>query len=52
MSRQKMLDRLERIIPPETAPAIRIRFPESGEVYGKAVDLRSVSKSFGPKQVL
>ncbi len=52
MSRQKMLDRLERITPPETAPAIRIRFPESVEVYGKAVDLRSVSKSFGTKHVL
>ena len=52
MSRQKMLDKLERVEPPETAPAIRIRFPESDVVYGKAVDLRSVSKSFGPKQVL
>jgi len=52
MSRQKMLDKLERLEPPETAPAIRIRFPESDEVYGKAVDLRSVSKSFGPKRVL
>ena len=52
MSRQKMLDKLERVEAPETAPAIRIRFPESDVVYGKAVDLRSVSKSFGPKQVL
>jgi ATP-binding cassette subfamily F protein 3 len=52
MSRQKMLDKLERLEAPETAPAIRIRFPEADEVYGKAVDLRSVSKSFGPKQVL
>jgi ATP-binding cassette subfamily F protein 3 len=52
MSRQKMLDKLERLEPPETAPAIRIRFPESDVVYGKAVDLRGVSKSFGPKQVL
>jgi len=52
MSRQKMLDRLERVTPPESAPAIRIRFPESDTVYGKAVDLRGVSKSFGPKQVL
>jgi ATP-binding cassette, subfamily F, member 3 len=52
MSRQKMLDRLERITPPETAPVIRIRFPESEEVYGKAIDLRGVSKSFGPKRVL
>jgi len=52
MSRQKMLDKLERITPPETAPAIRIRFPESEQVYGKAVDLRSVSKSFGAKHVL
>jgi ATP-binding cassette subfamily F protein 3 len=52
MSRQKMLDKLERVAVPETSPAIRIRFPESDEVYGKAVDLRSVSKSFGPKQVL
>jgi ATP-binding cassette subfamily F protein 3 len=52
MSRQKMLDKLERVEPPETAPAIRIRFPESDVVYGKAVDLRSVSKSFGPKHVL
>jgi ATP-binding cassette subfamily F protein 3 len=52
MSRQKMLDKLERIEPPETMPTIRIRFPESDKVYGKAVDLRSVSKSFGSKQVL
>ena len=52
MSRQKMLDRLERVEPPEVAPTIRIRFPESDTVYGKAVDLRAVSKSFGPKQVL
>jgi len=52
MSRQKMLDKLERVEVPETAPAIRIRFPESDEVYGKAVDLRSVSKSFGEKHVL
>jgi ATP-binding cassette subfamily F protein 3 len=52
MSRQKMLDKLERVEAPETAPAIRIRFPESDEVYGKAVDLRSVSKSFGTKHVL
>ena len=52
MSRQKMLDKLERVEPPETAPAIRIRFPESDVVYGKAVDLRSVSKRFGPKHVL
>ena len=52
MSRQKMLDKLERLDTPETAPVIRIRFPESDEVYGKAVDLRSVSRSFGPKPVL
>jgi ATP-binding cassette subfamily F protein 3 len=52
MSRQKMLDKLERITPPETSPAIRIRFPESDEVYGKSIDLRSVSKSFGSKHVL
>jgi ATP-binding cassette, subfamily F, member 3 len=52
MSRQKMLDKLERLEAPETAPVIRIRFPESEEVYGKAVDLRSVSKSFGAKHVL
>jgi ATP-binding cassette subfamily F protein 3 len=52
MSRQKMLDRLERIAPPEVAPTIRIRFPESDEVYGKAIDLRGVSKWFGQKQVL
>jgi len=52
MSRQKMLDKLELVEPPETIPAIRIRFPESNEVYGKAVDLRAVSKRFGPKQVL
>jgi ATP-binding cassette subfamily F protein 3 len=52
MSRQKMLDKLERVEAPETAPAIRIRFPESDEVYGKAVDLRSVTKSFGAKHVL
>ncbi|MBN2465717.1 ATP-binding cassette domain-containing protein [candidate division WOR-3 bacterium] len=52
MSRQKMLDKLELVEPPETMPAIRIRFPEASEVYGKAVDLRSVAKRFGPKQVL
>jgi ATP-binding cassette subfamily F protein 3 len=52
MSRQKMLDKLERLESPETAPAIRIRFPESDVVYGKAIDLRSVSKHYGPKHVL
>jgi len=52
MSRQKMLDKLERLSPPETAPAIRIRFPESDVVYGKAIDLRAVSKTYGPKNVL
>ena len=52
MSRQKMLDRMELIEAPETAPAIRIRFPESDEVYGKAFELRGVSKSFGDKRVL
>ncbi len=52
MSRQKMLDKLERLESPETAPVIRIRFPESDVVYGKAIDLRSVSKNYGPKHVL
>jgi len=52
MSRQKMLDKLERLESPETASVIRIRFPESDVVYGKAIDLRSISKTYGPKSVL
>jgi ATP-binding cassette subfamily F protein 3 len=52
MSRQKMLDRLERVEAPQSTPTIFFRFPESEEVYGKAFDLAGVSKSFGPKQVL
>ncbi len=52
MSRQKMLDKLELVEAPETAPTIRIRFPEAEEVYGKAFELKGVSKSFGPKPVL
>ncbi|MEO0078193.1 MAG: ABC-F family ATP-binding cassette domain-containing protein, partial [candidate division WOR-3 bacterium] len=52
MSRQKMLDRLELVEAPETAPTIWIRFPEAEEVYGKAFELKGVSKSFGSKRVL
>jgi ATP-binding cassette subfamily F protein 3 len=52
MSRQKVLDKLEVIHAPATAPVIRFRFPESDEVYGKAFELKGVSKSFGTKHVL
>ncbi|MBM3323055.1 ABC-F family ATP-binding cassette domain-containing protein [candidate division WOR-3 bacterium] len=52
MSRQKMLDKLELVEAPETAPVIRIRFPEAEEVYGKAFELKEASKGFGQKQVL
>jgi ATP-binding cassette, subfamily F, member 3 len=52
MSRQKMLDRLERVEAPESTPTIFFRFPESDEVYGKAFELAGATKSFGAKQVL
>ncbi len=52
MSRQKMLDKLELIEPPEIAPSIFFRFPEAEEVYGKAFELVGVAKSFGGRQVL
>lgn len=52
MSRQKMLDKLERIQPPEVLPEIRFRFPEADDIYGKAFELRNVSHSFGDHRVL
>ena len=52
MSRQKVLDKLEIVDSPETARTIRIRFPESEEVYGKAFELKCASKHFGAKHVL
>jgi len=50
-SRQRMLDRLERIAPPPVLPQIRIRFPEAEQVFGKAVELKGVSKGFGGRQL-
>ncbi|MEO0079947.1 MAG: ATP-binding cassette domain-containing protein, partial [candidate division WOR-3 bacterium] len=50
-SRQKMLDRLERIEPPRVLPQIRIRFPEAERIYGKAFELKGVSKAFGGKRL-
>lgn len=45
-SRQRLLDKLERIDPPRTIPVIRIRFPEADNVYGKAFELRRVAKRY------
>ncbi|MBM3315737.1 ABC-F family ATP-binding cassette domain-containing protein, partial [candidate division WOR-3 bacterium] len=50
-SRQKVLDKLERIEAPRVAPTIRIRFPEAGNVYGKAFELRGVAKGYGGREL-
>ena len=52
MSRQRMLDKLERVEAPVTAPKIYFQFPEAEPVYGRAFELRSVAKGFGGRQVL
>ncbi len=51
MSRQKMLDKLERIEPVRDAKTIRIAFPESEPVYGRAFELRGVAHAFGGHRV-
>ncbi|OYD14139.1 hypothetical protein CH330_09275 [candidate division WOR-3 bacterium JGI_Cruoil_03_51_56] len=51
MSRQRMLDKLELIEQPRIETAIRIRFPEADEIYGRAFELCGVAKEFNGKQV-
>ena len=52
LSRQKMLDKLERIEAPREERVIRIRFPEADEVHGRAFLLRGVTKAFDGRKVL
>jgi ATP-binding cassette subfamily F protein 3 len=51
-SRQKALDRMERIVLPEKRKQIRFRFPEAATIYGQVVALEHVRQSFGPLPVL
>ncbi|UCG42301.1 MAG: ABC-F family ATP-binding cassette domain-containing protein [candidate division WOR-3 bacterium] len=51
-SRQKVLDKMERIAAPREDRVIRIRFPEADEVHGRAFRLRGVTKGFDGKEVL
>ncbi len=51
MSRQKMLDKLERIESPRTGAKIRIRFPEADRVFGRAFELSGVGKRFGSEPI-
>ncbi len=47
MSRQKMLDKLERIAPPREETSIVMRFPQADEVHGKALELSGVARGYG-----
>lgn len=51
MSRQKMLDKLERIEAVRETKTIRIEFPEAEEIYGRAFELRDVGKQFGGRWI-
>ena len=45
-SRQKALDRMERIVMPEKRKRLRFRFPEAATIYGQVVALEQVGHSF------
>ncbi len=51
LSRQKMLDKLERIESPREDSRIRIRFPEAEDIHGKALELDAVGKGFDGRPV-
>ncbi len=51
MSRQKMLDKLERLEPVRESKDIKIEFPEAEEIHGKAFELRNAGKQFGGRWV-
>ena len=51
-SRQKMLDRMEKITLPEKRKRIRFRFPEAATIYGQVVALARVRQSFGERSVI
>ncbi|MFO7675797.1 MAG: ATP-binding cassette domain-containing protein [bacterium] len=51
MSRQRMLDKLERVGPAYGEQTIRFRFPQAEPVYGRAFELRDVGMGFGGRPV-
>lgn len=51
MSRQRMLDKLERVEPVFEEQVIRFRFPQAEAVYGRAFELKNVGVSFGDRRV-
>lgn len=51
MSRQRMLDKLDRLDPVREEQTIRFRFPESEQVHGRAFELRDVGMRFDSKRV-
>jgi ATP-binding cassette subfamily F protein 3 len=52
MSRQRMLDKLERVAPVFDEQVIRFRFPQAEPVFGRAFELRGVGMSFDGRDVL
>jgi ATP-binding cassette subfamily F protein 3 len=51
-SRQKALDRMERIVMPEKRKRLRLRFPEAATIYGQVVALEQVAQRYGDHAVL
>ena len=51
MSRQKMLDRLERVDAVRDDATIRFRFPEADRVHGRAFEMRGLEKGFAGRRV-
>jgi len=50
-SREKMVAKLERIRLPGMPRTVRFTFPEADRIYGKAIELRGISKKFGKLSV-
>lgn len=50
-SKEKMLEKMERITLPKKHKSICFRFPEAPTIYGKAIELKNISKSFGKKRI-
>jgi ATP-binding cassette subfamily F protein 3 len=50
-SKERMVAKLERITLPEKPKTVRFTFPEADGIYGKALELKGISKRFGKLSV-
>jgi ATP-binding cassette subfamily F protein 3 len=51
-SKEKALERMELVVVPGKRKRIHFRFPEAALIYGQAIALKGVTRSFEGKQVL